>query len=67
MHLTGDYLTQVFEGPYETTPAWASQIEAEVANRGLEMDRLYFFYTTCPKCAEIYGKNYVVGVAKTRH
>ncbi len=21
---------------------------------------LYFFYTTCPKCAKAYGKHYVV-------
>ena len=25
---------------------------------------LYFFYTTCPKCAKYYGKNYVVLVAQ---
>ncbi len=67
VHLTGDYLTQTFEGPYEMAPTWAGQIGAEVARRGLKTDRLYFFYTTCPKCAEVYGKNYVVGVAKTSH
>jgi hypothetical protein len=27
---------------------------------------VYFFYTTCPKCAEVYGKNYVVGVVEIR-
>ncbi|MFA5770792.1 MAG: hydrolase [Patescibacteria group bacterium] len=21
---------------------------------------LYFSHTTCPKCAEVYGKNYVI-------
>jgi len=25
---------------------------------------MYFFYTTCPKCAEFYGKNYTVILAK---
>jgi hypothetical protein len=28
------------------------------------MEKLYFFYTTCPKCAQVYGKNYVVLLAK---
>ena len=32
----------------------------------LDLDTTYFFYTTCPRCAKHYGKNYVVGVAKVR-
>jgi hypothetical protein len=27
---------------------------------GRKVRRMYFFYTTCPKCAKKYGKNYVV-------
>ncbi|MGD9980573.1 MAG: hydrolase [Hyphomonadaceae bacterium] len=27
-------------------------------------ERIYLFYTTCPKCAKAYGKNYVVAVAQ---
>lgn len=23
----------------------------------------HHFYTTCPRCAKVYGKNYVVGFA----
>jgi hypothetical protein len=26
---------------------------------------MYMWYTTCPKCAKVYGKNYVVILAKT--
>jgi len=26
--------------------------------------KLYFFYTTCPRCAQKYGKNYVVILAQ---
>ena len=37
---------------------------AYVKERGKHLDTMYFFYTTCPKCARHYGKNYVVGVAK---
>ena len=29
-----------------------------------ELKKMYFFYTTCPKCAKVYGKNYVVLFAK---
>ena len=36
----------------------------QVEDRGQEPKNIYFFYTTCPKCAKAYGKNYVVGVAQ---
>ena len=35
-----------------------------VQARGKELRRLLFFYTTCPKCAKAYGKNYVVLLAE---
>lgn len=31
-------------------------------DRKSEPGDVYFFYTTCPKCAKAYGKNYVVGI-----
>jgi hypothetical protein len=64
VRLTGDYRTKVFEGPYRKVPQWFEELQAEVRGRGEEMETAYFFYTTCPKCAKAYGKNYVVGVAK---
>jgi hypothetical protein len=39
-------------------------MERHVAKKGRHLQKLYFFYTTCPKCAKVYGKNYVVGVAQ---
>ena len=45
-------------------PAWLATMEAYVTEKGQHLDTMYFFYTTCPKCARHYGKNYVVGVAK---
>ena len=63
VHWSGDYLTKVFEGPYEDAPKWEMEIVAELAGRGIETDNVYFFYTTCPKCLQVYGKNYVVAVA----
>ena len=31
---------------------------------GTHPTEVYFFYTTCPKCAKHYGKNYTIGFAK---
>jgi hypothetical protein len=31
-----------------------------VENKGRKLKKLYFSYTTCPRCAKAYGKNYVV-------
>ena len=60
---SGDFVTKLFEGPYEDAPKWEQQIKADLASQGLEAGTVYFFYTTCPKCLEVYGKNYVVVVA----
>jgi hypothetical protein len=64
VHLSGNFVTAVFEGPFSSAPAWAREMRAKVDARKETLDTLYFFYTTCPKCAKHYGKNYVVGVAK---
>jgi hypothetical protein len=39
-------------------------MKAYVASRQKKLEKLYFFYTTCPKCAKHYGKNYVVLLAQ---
>jgi hypothetical protein len=59
-YLSGRFLTRVFEGPFRNAVRWASEMKQYVAAKGLRLDRLYFGYTTCPKCAKAYGKNYVV-------
>jgi uncharacterized protein with PIN domain len=64
VRLTGNFLTKVFEGPYKNTPRWEKELEAFSQSRGKQVKKTYFFYTTCPKCAKYYGKNYVVGVAE---
>ena len=62
--LTGDFVTKVFEGPYRDAKDWCAEMEQLFRDRGSLPGRVYFFYTTCPKCAKHYGKNYVVGVAE---
>ena len=62
--LSGDFLTKVFEGPYSRTGQWAKEMQALGSGGGNPAGRVWFFYTTCPKCARAYGKNYVVGVVE---
>jgi hypothetical protein len=58
--LSGIFLTKVFEGPYQNIGKWAAEMKEFVENKGKKIKKLYFSYTTCPKCAKAYGKNYVV-------
>jgi hypothetical protein len=62
--LSGTFLTRVFEGPFRDAGKWAAQTRDFVAKQGRVLERLYFGYTTCPKCSKAYGKNYVVVFAK---
>lgn len=64
VRLTGTYMTKVFEGPYKDAKAWHADLMNYVTVQGEQALNSYFFYTTCPKCAKTYGKNYVVGFAK---
>ena len=62
--LSGTFLSQVFEGPYSQIKTWMKTMEKTVADKGKVMKKLYCYYTTCPKCAKKYGKNYVVLLAQ---
>jgi hypothetical protein len=62
--LSGTFMTKVFEGPFRDAGKWAEQMRAHVASQGEKLEKLYFGYTTCPRCAKAYGKNYVVLFAK---
>jgi len=62
--ISGTLLTRVFEGGYSNTGKWVREMAASVKDKGKEMKKLYFFYTTCPKCAKAYGKNYTVLLAE---
>ncbi len=64
VRLSGDFLTKVFEGPFRDAGKWAKETEEFAGAKGRQMNRLFFYFTTCPKCAEQYGKNYVVAFAQ---
>jgi hypothetical protein len=58
--ISGSFLTKVFEGPYQNIGKWIKEMNDYVKSKGKETKKLYFYYTSCPKCAKAYGKNYVV-------
>jgi len=62
--LSGTYLAKVFEGPYRNMRNWIAEMKSYVQGKGKCLQKLYFFYTTCPKCSKKYGRNYVVILAQ---
>lgn len=60
----GDFITRVFEEPYRKAEDWVHELEVAVAASGNNATRIFMLYTTFPKCARAYGKNYVIGVAE---
>ena len=62
--ISGTFLSKVFEGPYRNVRKWIEEMKAFVQGQGKTLQKLYVYYTTCPKCARKYGKNYVVILAQ---
>lgn len=62
--LSGDFFTRVFEGPYRRARDFDHDMRVAAKAMGKTASDVYFFYTTCPKCAKAYGENYMVGVAR---
>jgi hypothetical protein len=58
--ISGTFLTKVFEGPYQNTGKWTLEMNEYVKSKNKQVKKIYYSYTTCPKCAKAYGKNYVV-------
>ena len=64
VRLSGNYLCRVFEGPYSRVGRWVKEMTQCAGSRGKQIRKMYFYYTTCPKCAKKYGKNYVAILAQ---
>lgn len=62
--ISGTFLTKVFEGEYKEAGNWEKEMEEYVRSKKKDLKKLYFFYTTCPKCAKHYGKNYTIAFAQ---
>jgi len=62
--LSGDFITRVFEGPYRRAKEYSHDMEVAATAMGKTAKRVFFFYTTCPRCAKAYEENYMIGVAE---
>ncbi len=64
--LSGKFLSKVYEGSFKETGKWCKDFENYTKDKGFEIKKQYMWYTTCPKCAKKYGKNYVVIVGEIK-
>jgi len=48
--ISGKFISKVYEGEFKEMGKWMAE----------QPKSRYVWYTTCPKCAKVYGKNYVV-------
>jgi len=62
--LSGKYFSKVYEGPFKDTGKWCKDYENESKAKGFTVKKWFMWYTTCPKCAKKYGKNYVAIIAQ---
>lgn len=62
--ISGSFLCKVFEGPYQNMRKWIGEMKDFVHSKGKDTKKMFFFYTTCPKCAKKYGKNYIAILAQ---
>jgi len=62
--LSGKYFSKVYEGPFSDTGKWCKDFESILKSKGLSQKKMFMWYTTCPKCAKKYGKNYVAIMAQ---
>ncbi len=57
--LSGKFMSRVYEGDFKETGKWCADFENHAKADGHSIKKWYMWYTTCPKCAKKYGKNYV--------
>lgn len=62
--MSGKFFCKVYEGNFKDTGNWMKDFENHIKGQGLITKKIYMWYTTCPKCAKKYGKNYVVVVGQ---
>lgn len=62
--LNGKFFSKVYEGDFKETGKWCKDFESYAKSNSIKVKKMYMWYTTCPKCAKKYGKNYVVIVGK---
>lgn len=61
--LSGKFFSMVYEGAFKDTGKWSEDFKNICKEKGLTLKKTYMWYTTCPKCAKKYGKNYIAIIA----
>lgn len=61
--LSGRFYSRVYDGPFKDIGKWTDDFKKQALQKGLNISKFYLWYTTCPKCAKKYGKNFVVILA----
>ena len=64
--ITGKFYCRVYEGDFRKTGEWISDFKKTSSEKHFSTGKMYMWYTTCPKCAKKYGKNYVVILSKIK-
>jgi hypothetical protein len=62
--LSGKFYCKVYEGAFRETGKWCKDFLQVAKPKGLKNQKLFMWYTTCPKCAKKYGKNQVAILAE---
>jgi hypothetical protein len=62
--LSGKFFSKVYEGDFKKTGEWCKDFGKLAKDRSFDVKKMYMWYTTCPKCAKAYGKNYIVIIGK---
>lgn len=62
--LSGTFMSKVFDGPFNLITKWIKEMDAYIKAKGAKVMRYYVYCTTCPRCAQKYGHNYVVVFAQ---
>ncbi|MFH1364082.1 MAG: hydrolase [Candidatus Aenigmatarchaeota archaeon] len=64
--ISGKFFSKVYEGPYKNTGMWCKEYVADANKKKMKVKKMYMWYTTCPKCAKKYGKNYIVIISEVK-
>jgi len=64
--LSGKFTSKVYEGDFKDTGIWMKDFESYIKTKKMTLKKMYMWYTTCPKCAKKYGKNYVVIIGEIK-
>ena len=65
--LSGELISRVFDGPYNSIPKHLKEMEKYLEEKGKKVESnkdYYVHYAHCPKCAKDFGHNYMILFAK---